>query len=120
MEPGSLLAQARRRAALSQAELAARAGTSQPAVARLESGLGSPTVATLERLLAAAGFAIEPRLVPLPPARDPVVERYKADVDRSLLRENLRRSVEERLTSLVQAQRAGDALANAVRTRRRR
>lgn len=33
--------------------------------------------------------------------RDPVVEAYKKDVDRSLLRMNLKRSVEERLTNLA-------------------
>jgi hypothetical protein len=35
---------------------------------------------------------------------DPVVEFYKKDVDRSLLRENLRRSVDERLRDLVRLQ----------------
>jgi predicted nucleotidyltransferase len=40
---------------LSQAELARRGGTSQPAVARYESGAASPSVRTLERLLHAAG-----------------------------------------------------------------
>ncbi len=34
----------------------------------------------------------------LPP--DPVIEAYKKDVDRSLLRENLKLSVEERLRKL--------------------
>lgn len=42
---------------------------------------------------------------------DPVVEAYKRDVDRSLLRQNLRRSVEERLEALMRAQR----LAGEVR-----
>lgn len=36
---------------------------------------------------------------------DPVIEAYKKDVDRSLLRENLRRSVAERLAQLVALQR---------------
>jgi hypothetical protein len=36
---------------------------------------------------------------------DPVVEAYKRDVDRTLLRENLKRSVEERLRDLVRFQR---------------
>lgn len=35
---------------------------------------------------------------PLPP--DPVIEAYKRDVDRSLLRENLKLTVEERLRKL--------------------
>lgn len=33
--------------------------------------------------------------IPLP--RDPVIEAYKRDVDRTLLRENLKLSVEQRL-----------------------
>lgn len=38
---------------------------------------------------------------PLPLERDPVIEAYKKDVDRTLLRENLRRSVDERLEQLI-------------------
>ena len=36
---------------------------------------------------------------------DPVIEAYKRDVDRTLLRENLKRSVNERLANLVALQR---------------
>jgi hypothetical protein len=36
---------------------------------------------------------------------DPVIEAYKKDVDRSLIRGNLRRSVEERLRNLMALQR---------------
>ena len=35
---------------------------------------------------------------------DPVIEAYKKDVDRTLIRENLRRSVEERLENLMRFQ----------------
>ena len=42
-------------AGLTQSELAARAGTSQPAVARYEQGRALPTLPTLERLLTACG-----------------------------------------------------------------
>lgn len=56
---GELIRRVRRRAGLSQAELARRAGTSQAAVARYESGDVSPMVSTLERLLAAAGCQLE-------------------------------------------------------------
>jgi hypothetical protein len=44
----------------------------------------------------AFGLALEP---------DPVIEAYKKDVDRTLLRENLKRSVEERLRDLTRLQR---------------
>lgn len=53
-----LLRQARARAGLSQRGLAELAGTSQSAVAAIESGRKAPTVPTLERLLAAAGASL--------------------------------------------------------------
>ena len=53
-----LLREARRRAGLSQAALARRAGTSQPTLSAYERGLKDPSAATLDRLLAAAGTAL--------------------------------------------------------------
>lgn len=55
MDTGNLIASARHRAGLTQAEVAARAGTSQPAVSAYESGRRSPSVSTLQRLLSACG-----------------------------------------------------------------
>lgn len=55
MRVSRLIRDARKRAELSQAALAARAKTSQSAVARYESGVTIPGLATLERLLAACG-----------------------------------------------------------------
>ncbi|HXY27592.1 MAG TPA: helix-turn-helix domain-containing protein [Acidimicrobiales bacterium] len=52
---GSAVRAARRRAGISQAELARRALTSQPAIARLERGQVSPTVASLDRIARALG-----------------------------------------------------------------
>jgi ribosome-binding protein aMBF1 (putative translation factor) len=52
---GSAVRAARRRAGLSQVELARRAGTSQPSIARLERGLVSPTVVSLDRIAKALG-----------------------------------------------------------------
>lgn len=56
---------ARAEAGLSQAEVAARIGTTQSAVARLESGGGrhSPSVATLQRYALALGYKLQVRLV---------------------------------------------------------
>lgn len=62
----STLRQARFDANLSQVDLAARAGTSQPALARYETGAALPTLPTLERLLAACGRRLE---IQTPPAR---------------------------------------------------
>lgn len=59
----SLLREARRRAALSQAELAGRASTTQSAIARIEGGRTVPTLERLIRLVRACGFDIDLRLV---------------------------------------------------------
>jgi len=59
-----LVREARKRAGLTQAELAARAGTTQSAIARVESGAVSPSLERLTELVQAAGFDIEVRLVP--------------------------------------------------------
>jgi predicted nucleotidyltransferase len=59
MDTAELLRDARRGAGLTQAELARRAGTSQAMVARYETGMASPTVRTLQRLLRAVGRELE-------------------------------------------------------------
>jgi transcriptional regulator with XRE-family HTH domain len=66
-----LLLVARRRHSLSQAELAARAGTSQPVISAYEHGRRDPSTTTLRRLLAAAGERLELRLAPATPAIPP-------------------------------------------------
>lgn len=60
--------QARLDAGLSQVDLAARAGTSQSALARYETGAALPTLPTLERLLGACGRRLE---IQTPPMRRP-------------------------------------------------
>jgi HTH-type transcriptional regulator/antitoxin HipB len=52
---GSAVRAARRRSGVSQAELARRAKTSQPSIARLEKGQVSPTVISLDRIARALG-----------------------------------------------------------------
>ena len=56
-----LLARVRRAAGLSQRELARRAGTSRPTVSAYERGRKSPSLETLERLLAGAGYELDAR-----------------------------------------------------------
>ena len=51
MTPGELLRAARRRHGLTQAQLAARARTSQAAISRIERDVVSPSIATLAQLL---------------------------------------------------------------------
>ncbi|HET8796613.1 MAG TPA: hypothetical protein VFO89_02935 [Thermoanaerobaculia bacterium] len=46
-------------------------------------------------------------------ARDPVIELYKQGVDRTLLRENLRRTPEERLRALQELQRFAEEVRRA-------
>jgi transcriptional regulator with XRE-family HTH domain len=114
-----LIRESRGRANLTQRELAERAGMSQPAIAKLEQGAANPTLDTLARCAAAAGFDLRLELVPRN-APDAVVLRYKQDVDRSLLRENLRKPVNQRLRSLGEWQQAGQELQRATRAARRR
>jgi transcriptional regulator with XRE-family HTH domain len=98
--------------ALSQRELAERAGTAQSVVARIENGASSPTLETLERLLKAAGFGYELRLIPLSP-KDVVVESYKPGIDRTLLRENLRKAPDDRVRTLEAMHRFSDEARRA-------
>ena len=113
-----LVQEARQRAYLTQRDMAERVGTSQSAIAKLEQGGTNPTIDTLARCAAAAGFALQVKLVPLD-TPDPVVERYKLDVDRTLLRENLERTMDERLRSLGEWQEAGRELEAATRRARK-
>ncbi len=115
----SLVEAARRRASLTQRELAERVGTSQSAIARLEAGMANPTIETLRRCAAATGHTLRLEFVPDDPP-DPVVERYKQDVDRTLLRENLTKGVDERIRSLADWQQAAAELRRAAREARRR
>lgn len=57
----AILREARANADLSQAEVANRADTSQPALARYETGASLPTLPTLERLLSACGQRLQVR-----------------------------------------------------------
>jgi hypothetical protein len=46
---------------------------------------------------------------------DPVVEAYKRDIDRTLIRENLRLTVEERFDALMKLQQFAEELRRAGR-----
>jgi hypothetical protein len=50
---------------------------------------------------------------------DPVIEAYRKDVDRSLIRENLRLTVDQRFRQLMELQRFAEELQNAGRKARR-
>jgi hypothetical protein len=50
--------------------------------------------------------------------RDPVIEAYKKDIDRTLVRENLELPVEERLRHFNKLQQLSEELRRAGRERR--
>lgn len=87
--PGKLLAGARRRAALTQADLAKRLTISQAAVAQLERSDSNPRVATLDRALRATGVELVLTTRPRRPS-----------IDESLIRQQLELSPAERLRGL--------------------
>lgn len=58
------LKSARETAGLTLRQLARRAGTSHSTLAAYEGGHKSPTVATFQRIIEAAGFAVDVRAVP--------------------------------------------------------
>lgn len=73
MDGVGIIERARRAAGLTQGELARRAHTSRPTLSAYENGRKSPSLQTLERLLAEAGFDVDavPRVefVDVPGAR---------------------------------------------------
>lgn len=64
MRGGDLIREARRRARLTQRELADRLGTTQSAIARLERGGTEPSYERVVQALRACGFDLLPRLIP--------------------------------------------------------
>lgn len=84
-----MLREARRRADLSQRELAARAGVPQSTVARIETGVIDPKASTLRRILRACGADIEAM---------PVLGE---GVDRTLIRADLDEPLPGRLARLT-------------------
>src|SRR5262245_58653184 len=104
MTAGSLIRSARQQQGLSQSELARRAGTSQSAVARIESGRTSPTVETLERLAGALRMDLELSVTTTEPG-----------VDRTQVAAALRLSPVQRLRRLAQAARAIERMKAATR-----
>jgi transcriptional regulator with XRE-family HTH domain len=61
---GDLIREARKRAGLTQRELAERAGTTQSSIARWEAHRSEPSYATVHRLVGLCGFALVPTLHP--------------------------------------------------------
>jgi transcriptional regulator with XRE-family HTH domain len=109
MDPGLLLRESRASAGLTQAEVARRVGTTQAAVARVERGRVSPTVRTLQRLLAATGYELALAAAPA-----------GAEVDETLIARQLRLPPAERLKSFEAGYGDVRRLAGAARRARGR
>ena len=71
MRSATLIREHRRRAGLTQAELARAAGTSQPTIAKYEAGKAEPRSGTLDRILAACGARISAEPGPVTPTQFP-------------------------------------------------
>ena len=93
MSISSLVKEARRRAGLTQAELARRAGVPKSTVGRVESGTRVPSSEMVERLVRAAGLNVTVSLSEPDPGTDSMFER------------TLRRSPAERLADATRAAR---------------
>jgi transcriptional regulator with XRE-family HTH domain len=93
MDNGALVRSARERAGITQAELAKRLNTSQPAVARLESAKANPRLGTLRRAVAATGHTLDFR----------VVKARGSSIDESLVAAALKRTPAERLADFTAA-----------------
>jgi hypothetical protein len=66
-------------------------------------------------------MSIEGRMEPEePPQSDAVIEAYKRDVDRTLIRENLKLTPTQRIEKLMAMQRFADELRRAGREARRK
>ena len=100
-----LIREARRRAGLSQAELAERAGTTQSAIARLERGRTTPSLERTRELIRACGLDLRFELVPID------------DADLSLARTNRRLSVDARVRQNANAVAFATAARKAARAR---
>jgi transcriptional regulator with XRE-family HTH domain len=68
--PNTLVRELRLAAGLSQRALAQRAGTSQPAVARYERSIATPSWETLQRIGAACGRRVKISAEPVPDPHD--------------------------------------------------
>lgn len=97
MRGNHLVREARRRADLTQAELARRVGTTQSVIARVEAGSTRPSLEYLGRLLRACGYEVDVHLTPVD------------DHDWSIAEGNLALTPSERVTKLKSAARFAEA-----------
>ena len=93
MRGNHLIRECRRRAGLTQAQLAERIGTTQPAIARLEGGRGNPTLQRLSDIAYACGLEVHVTVTPVD------------DSEWEMVQDNLRLPPAERVAKAVGAAR---------------
>lgn len=109
------------RRGLKQREAAELFGTTQPRVSDIVRGkVEEVSLDSLVNMLAAAGIdaSLSERPGPRPHRADPVVEAYKKDIDRTLIREALRRTPTERVQALEELRALSREAARAGRRQR--
>lgn len=93
MTSGTLIREARKRAGLSQVELARLSGKDRAQLARWERDVVQPSLETLREILRACGYDLETNLV-----------RYEPDAKQDLLLgKSLDRTPQERLQAMLEA-----------------
>lgn len=107
MDAAELIKRSRKRRGISQRSLALRAGTDQAAVSRIERGEVSPSVETVERLLAAMGERLRLEAEP-----------FQRDHDPLHMRATLQRTPAERLRLAISWNRLAGRLTEAGRRAR--
>lgn len=103
MNAARVLREARRRAGLTQQQLAEKAGIPQSSVARIERGTVVPRVDTLEKLLNECGDALE------------ALPRLGIGIDRTLIHEMLRLSPGDRVRYGAAASRNVQEFLDSIR-----
>lgn len=88
MSGGAIVRRARRRAGISQAELARRLGTRQPVVARWESGARAPAFDTVAAAVAACGLELTIGLAEPDPGEDALLLEWLELTPAERLRRN--------------------------------
>ncbi len=102
MRGGQIIREARRRAGLTQQELAERLGTSQSVITRWETGQRSPTFETVAKAVRACGL-------------DLTITLGTPDPDHELfIRENLRLGPAERLARMTEQKAGLDELVGEI------
>jgi len=111
MDAAGLIRDARQRHGLDQRTLAARAGTSQTQISRIECGEISPSTATLSRLLAALGERLELVAAPAPPGSRAYLPTHASERRRDFLRT----TPAERVAEAISLSRTATRIAAAAR-----